>query len=150
MSKENAANKISNDGGKKRKAKQITEDYEVGYKKPPVNHQFKPGKSGNPKGRPKNSKNFNTLLMRELETTVLLQEGGKTVEASKLQAFVKRMVNNAIQGNVQAMKMLSSILGTDPEVEPEKLVDQDDLLIVQRLIQQSQSSTVVEGSPGNE
>ena len=28
-------------------------DYEVGYGKPPVNTQFKPGQSGNPKGRPR-------------------------------------------------------------------------------------------------
>ena len=27
-------------------------DYEIGYKKPPKHTQFKPGQSGNPKGRP--------------------------------------------------------------------------------------------------
>ena len=26
--------------------------YEVGYKRPPVSKQFKPGRSGNPRGRP--------------------------------------------------------------------------------------------------
>ena len=29
------------------------DEYEVGYKKPPKSGQFQPGKSGNPKGRPK-------------------------------------------------------------------------------------------------
>lgn len=32
----------------------IDEDQPVGYKKPPIHSQFKPGVSGNPKGRPKN------------------------------------------------------------------------------------------------
>jgi Family of unknown function (DUF5681) len=28
-------------------------DYAFGYKKPPKDHQFRPGESGNPSGRPK-------------------------------------------------------------------------------------------------
>jgi len=38
------------------------DDYEVGYGKPPKHGQFKPGQSGNPKGRPKGRKNFPVLL----------------------------------------------------------------------------------------
>ena len=34
----------------------------VGYGRPPVNRQFKPGQSGNPRGRPKGSKNFPTMF----------------------------------------------------------------------------------------
>jgi len=35
--------------------------YEVGYAKPPKAHQWKPGESGNPLGRPKGSRNKPTL-----------------------------------------------------------------------------------------
>jgi hypothetical protein len=32
--------------------------YEVGYKKPPLHARFKKGQSGNPRARPKRSKDF--------------------------------------------------------------------------------------------
>ena len=45
------------DGGKK--------THEVGYGKPPKAHRFKPGRSGNPRGRPKGSRNKGRLLQFE-------------------------------------------------------------------------------------
>jgi hypothetical protein len=51
-------------------------DYDVGYRKPPREHQFKPGQSGNPKGRPRGSKSFTTLLVEELGTKITIQENG--------------------------------------------------------------------------
>ena len=36
--------------------------YEVGYGKPPKHTQFKPGQSGNRKGRPRGQRNFRTVV----------------------------------------------------------------------------------------
>ncbi len=36
--------------------------YEVGYGKPPAASRFKKGQSGNPKGRPKVTKNVSNML----------------------------------------------------------------------------------------
>ncbi len=41
-------------------------DYEVGYGKPPRHTRFQPGRSGNPRGRPKDTKNLKTDLIEEL------------------------------------------------------------------------------------
>ena len=37
-----------------------SDDGQVGYRKPPVHTRFKPGQSGNPKGRPKGPRNLAT------------------------------------------------------------------------------------------
>ncbi len=37
-------------------------DYEVGYCRPPLATRFRPGQSGNPRGRPKGSRNLRAVV----------------------------------------------------------------------------------------
>jgi hypothetical protein len=46
-------------------ASEADEDYSIGYGKPPKANQFAKSTSGNPKSRPKGSKNLATLVMNE-------------------------------------------------------------------------------------
>jgi hypothetical protein len=46
----------------------------VGYKRPPVDRQFKPGQSGNPKGRPKGRKNLKTIVVEALHKKVKVRD----------------------------------------------------------------------------
>jgi hypothetical protein len=39
-------------------------NYQVGYGRPPAKSRFKKGTSGNPRGRPKHSKNMKTIIRR--------------------------------------------------------------------------------------
>jgi hypothetical protein len=80
--------------------------YGVGYAKPPRKNRFKPGKSGNPKGRPKGSKNFTTVLEKELRAHVAITENGRQGKATKLEAMVKQIVNRAASGDSKAMQAL--------------------------------------------
>jgi hypothetical protein len=48
-------------------------DYDVGYGKPPPHTQFQKGVSGNPRGRPKGSKNLKTLARKVMNTKVTLR-----------------------------------------------------------------------------
>lgn len=84
--------------------------YEIGYRRPPASGQFKKGQSGNKKGRPKGSKNFLTLLEHELNQTITVNENGKKKTISRMQAMVKRMVADALQGNLKSLMALVEIL----------------------------------------
>ncbi len=86
----------------------MPDDYEIGYKKPPPRSRFRKGRSGNPKGRPKATKNFKTDLMEELRERILLREGTTRKRVSKQRAMVKTLTAKAIKGDTRAA---SAILG---------------------------------------
>ena len=74
----------------------------VGYGRPPKANQFKPGKSGNPKGRPKGSLNLVSDLVAELGEPINVREDGRTRRISKQRALIKSLLAKGIQGEVRA------------------------------------------------
>lgn len=69
------------------------QDYEVGHGRPPVASRFKPGHSGNPKGRPKGAKNLSVLIREKLAAKVPVREGGRQRLMSKAELGVIKLVN---------------------------------------------------------
>ena len=80
--------------------------YDIGYGRPPAASRFQPGKSGNPKGRPKGARNFQTEIEAELNARVTVTEGGKPKNVSKRQMVAKQLVNKGAQGDVKAINTL--------------------------------------------
>jgi Family of unknown function (DUF5681) len=70
---------------------------------PPKHTQFQPGKSGNPGGRPKGSKNLSTLMMEAGRDPVSATIGGKTRKISKIQATTMQLATKAAGGDHAAM-----------------------------------------------
>lgn len=84
--------------------------YKVGYGKPPKKYQFKPGQSGNKKGRPKKSNNAMTILNKRLAGNITVKEGERKVQISKLDALVMQTINVALKGNLKATSMIFDLL----------------------------------------
>jgi hypothetical protein len=87
------------------------DDCQVGYKKPPRRTQFKKGRLGNPKGRPKKKDmSFSELVMEELEAPVTIMENGKKQKISRKKAFAKSLVTKSLQGDKPAQKQTLLII----------------------------------------
>jgi len=91
---------------------EASKDYEVGFGRPPKATQFKSGKSGNPAGRPKGSKNLPTLLALELEKKVDVIVQGQPRRLSKGEVMVIKQVDRAISGNDRAFATVVKLSGT--------------------------------------
>ncbi|NCB49439.1 MAG: hypothetical protein EOM53_02005 [Alphaproteobacteria bacterium] len=77
----------------------MSRDYKVGFAKPPEKTQFKKGKSGNPKGRPKKSINTINLIEKEFQSKIPVKKGGNTRIITKQQAIITQTINEAVKGS---------------------------------------------------
>src|ERR1700722_14983477 len=81
-------------------------DYEVGFGRPPKHTQFQKGRSGNPKGRRRGTRNASTLLDEALNELVIVTENGLRKKETKLDAIIQQLVNRAAQGDHRATQLL--------------------------------------------
>ena len=93
------------------------ENEDVGYKKPPKASQWKPGHSGNPKGRPKKTKGFEKLLDHELSRTLRITDCGETLTITKKEGLIKTLITLALKGNLTALKFIVSLMKEHHTIE---------------------------------
>lgn len=84
-------------------------EHQVGYRKPPPETRFKPGRSGNPGGRPKASKNLATLLSQTIAERVAVVENGQPHFVSKLEAALKQLTDKARSGDLRAVERMIAL-----------------------------------------
>ena len=111
-------------------------DFEVGYGKPPRHTRFKTGRSGNPRGRRRGSRNLSTLLGEALNEPVVVAENGGRRKISKREAIIKQLVNQSAQGDWRAAKLLLDILQdierrTEPQTPESSFGSADEKVIEQ-------------------
>lgn len=126
---------MSDDPSKKFKAlrNQIPErSYEVGYGKPPAVTRFVKGKSGNPRGRPKGSRNqmpalneerLRDIVIAEAYRTIKVKDGGRDVTVPMAQAVMRSIAVNAVRGDQRSQKMFTDLVNTT-EAKNKKLHDE--------------------------
>ena len=99
-------------------------DYAIGYRRPPRHTRFQPGRSGNPKGRPKGTKNFSTFFSEELAQPVTLTENGRRRRMPKRQALAKQVINKALSNDPKAAALvLEQIRRTEGSTESPVALD---------------------------
>jgi Family of unknown function (DUF5681) len=94
------------------------------YRKPPVEHQFKKGTSGNPNGRPRKkavqlglgalgggiADRFGAMALDEATRPVTVREGDKVSEIPAMQALLRTMFRAAAQGDTKAGNQLLEVI----------------------------------------
>ena len=118
--------------------KKPTDDYDVGYGKPPQEHRFPKGTSGNPKGRPKGARNLKTDLLEELGETMKVREGGRERRISKQRALIKIQIARALNGNDRAaakiIDLYLKVIGLDDDAADADLpLTEDERAVIEKL-----------------
>jgi hypothetical protein len=106
----------------------------VGPGKPPRHTRFKPGQSGNPKGRPKGSKNFATILQQQLRKKVTITVDGKPRRVAVQEVIARRLAADSMKGTTKAMELLIRLTstksdeGASKDAAPETVLPDKDAL----------------------
>lgn len=89
----------------------------VGYKNPPPANRFRKGRSGNPKGRPKGSKNFKTIFREVMSKKVTVQENGRQRVITRFEAAATQLANKGAAGDQKALAAIPTWVRTFQEIE---------------------------------
>lgn len=112
-------------------------EYEVGFGKPPKHSQFQPGKSGNPAGRPKKSKNLKTILLEQLTEEIQVKQNGTRKKMTTQEAIVKSTLHNALNGDrtsqFKILEMILKVIGAEVEDDSSKIdFTEDEHALIER------------------
>jgi hypothetical protein len=109
---------------------------DVGYRRPPKHTQFKPGQSGNPRGRKRGVPNVRAEIEAELAELMPLRRGEQQVAVSKARILVKSVVAAALNGNMSAAKLLFDLYLKfhASKVEAPELVSASDRDLVKKFL----------------
>jgi len=120
--------------------------HKVGYGNPPLKSRFKPGVSGNPKGRPKGRVNLKTVLQMELNRTITVKEGGRNRRLRKGDAWIIKTINSALSNDPKAGAMLINLLRAyghldeQPDNSREAPLTQNDAALMADFLQRHRDS----------
>jgi len=97
-------------------------DYEVGYRKPPVATRFKKGQSGNPSGKPKKiapELNPGKILQSIDNEEMIVKIDGKGKRMLKAEIYFRQLFTRAIKGSLTEARLIAKMAAKyfGPEAE---------------------------------
>jgi hypothetical protein len=110
------------------------DDGKVGYRKPPREHRFPKGKSGNPKGRPPGSRGIKTDLKAVISTVRTVERNGKqitgTTQYLTLEALGLRGSLGDLKAALPLIQLIIEVFGLeDRDVDANRLSPSDQALL---------------------
>jgi hypothetical protein len=84
----------------------MTKHYEIGYRKPPKEAQWKKGQSGNPNGRPRRDVNMRALVADLLGQRIVVRKGKTVKRMTRLEHLLHRLFEQALLGDARLIKMV--------------------------------------------
>jgi hypothetical protein len=108
-----------------------SEPVPIGYGRPPPQHRFKPGKSGNPRGRPRRNTSLEAAFREMLGGTTLTMINGKRQRKTVVELAVLRAKKDILTGNPRALErwlpVIERYAPKSPQAERSHYVDFTDL-----------------------
>ena len=113
-------------------------DYPIGYRKPPKEHRFPKGVSGNPKGRKKGSRGLKTDLHAELSSVLTISINKQPVSGTKQRLMLKSLATRAAAGDVRAsallLPLIMQIFGIEDRGTERKALSRQDQALLDDLL----------------
>jgi len=123
----------------KKRPQRDADDDDVGYGRPPRAHQFKPGTSGNPKGRPKGAKSEATILQGLLQQKIGLNVRGKTRKITLHEAILRRIAEDCLKGNIKSAAFLLNRYHAMSAGEPDEVgLSEDEKIVLETYLRDFQ------------
>lgn len=118
-------------------------DEVVGYGRPPKHTRFRPGRSGNPRGRPKGVKSTGMVVQEVLGRKITITEAGRRRQAPVVEAALIRLTEAALKGDPKALKTMIDLIERYSPVTPHEGVtpsDAEDAAVIAAYLARCQPS----------
>ena len=101
----------------------------VGRGHPPRDTRFKPGQSGNPRGRPKGARSLAEDIRREMRKTAVVTVDGKSARQTFQALTAQQLTLAGAKGSLKAIELGAKLTGQASGSDPAPIAPQETLAL---------------------